>query len=66
LQQQLGNLQRPLSNLVTAKQFVGAENDSNLHLAHLEADEILQEHFNYGGNNHGNGNDNNVTLAETM
>jgi hypothetical protein len=54
LQQQLVSLQCPMSNLITAEQFVGAEDDTNLHLARLEIDEILQEHFNFGGDNHGN------------
>jgi hypothetical protein len=57
LQQQLVHLQRPLANLATAEQFVGVEDDCNLHLAYVEIDEILQEPFHFGGENHRNGND---------
>ena len=55
LQQQLVNLQLLLPNLATAQQFVGVEDDDNLHLARLEIDEILQEDFNFTGHNHRNG-----------
>jgi hypothetical protein len=43
--------QLPIPNFISAKEFVAISvEDGELHLAHLEFDQIHQNHFNVGNN----------------